>query len=149
MKTLCGADCSICDLKNSCKGCIETNGSPFGGRCIAAEYIKAGGMKNFDAFKKTLIEEINQLSIEGMPKINNLNCLCGSFVNLEYELPGGAKAKFLDDRNIYLGTQVESLFSDGDENARCFGVVADTTFILICEYGPMGQAPEIVLYKRR
>lgn len=149
MKTLCGADCGICSFKDNCKGCVETDCRPFGGRCIAADYIKVGGMGNFNAFKKVLVDEINQLDIEGMPKVEDLNCLCGSFVNLEYDLPGGAKAKFLDDRNIYLGTQVESLFSDGDENCRCFGVVADTTFILVCEYGPMGEAPEIVLYKRR
>ena len=35
------------------------------------------------------------------------------------------------------------------DSERCFGVVADETFILVCEYGCNGADPEIVLYKRR
>ena len=99
----------------------------------------------FEAFKKQLIEEINGLQIEGMPKVESLNALVGSFVNLEYPLPSGAKVKFLNDGTTYLGTQLEPEF--GGE--RCFGVLANMDFILICTYGKDGVDPELVLYKKR
>ena len=144
MNTLCGANCNKCGFKANCKGCGETCGKPFGGKCIAAEYIKIGGRSAFDEFKKQIISEFNALEIEGMPKISELFCLCGSFVNLEYPLANGTTVKFLDDKNIYLGTQVDCEFVD-----RCFGLVADMDFLLVCEYGENGTNPEIVLYKRR
>ena len=61
----------------------------------------------FDAFKKQLIEEINNLNIEGMPKLESLSALVGAYVNLEYHLPSGMKAKFLDDNVTYLGNQLD------------------------------------------
>ena len=99
----------------------------------------------FEAFKKKLIEEINDLHIEGMPKLTKLNALVGSYVNLEYRLPSGMKAKFLDDGTTYLGNQLEPEFG-GD---RCFGVLANMDFILICTYAADGADPELVLYKKR
>jgi len=99
----------------------------------------------FEAFKAKLIDEINDLSIEGMPKLTKLNALIGSYVNLEYRLPSGMKAKFLDDNTTYLGNQLEPEFG-GD---RCFGVLANMDFILICTYAAEGADPELVLYKKR
>ena len=99
----------------------------------------------FDQFKQTLIEEINELHVEGMPKLQTLNALVGQYVNLEYMLPNGKSAKFLDDQKTYLGNQMESEF--GSE--RCFGVLADMDFILICTYEEQGKNPELVLYKKR
>ena len=99
----------------------------------------------FEAFKRQLIDEINALQIEGMPKVDKLNALVGACVNLEYPLPGGMKARFLDDRTTYLGNQLES----GLEEGRCFGVLANMDFILICTYGCDGADPELVLYKKR
>ena len=99
----------------------------------------------FEAFKKQLIEEINALQIEGMPKLEKLNALVGSYVNLEYRLPGGRTAKFLDDQTTYLGNQLESEFGGG----RCFGVLANADFILICTYAEGGADPELLLYKKR
>ena len=99
----------------------------------------------FEAFKQQLIGEINDLHIEGMPKLTKLNALVGSFVNLEYRLPSGMKAKFLDDGTTYLGNQLECEFG-GD---RCFGVLANMDFILICTYAAEGADPELVLYKKR
>ena len=99
----------------------------------------------FEAFKKQLIEEINDLGIEGMPKLMTLNALVGRFVNLEYRLPSGMKAKFLNDNTTYLGNQLESEFG-GD---RCFGVLANMDFILICTYAAGGADPELVLYQKR
>ncbi len=99
----------------------------------------------FESFKKQLIDEINALHIEGMPRLEKLNALVGRFVNLEYPLPSGFKAKFLNDQTTYLGNQLESEF--GKE--RCFGVVACMDFILICTYEKDGVNPELVLYKKR
>ena len=99
----------------------------------------------FESFKKQLIDEINALHIEGMPRLEKLNALVGRFVNLEYPLPGGIKARFLNDQTTYLGNQLESEL--GDE--RCFGIVACMDFILICTYEKDGVNPELILYKKR
>ncbi len=99
----------------------------------------------FDEFKRKLIDEINALHIEGMPKVEKLNALVGKYVNLEYRLPNGMNVKFLDDNTTYLGNQLEPEF-DGE---RCFGVLANMEFILICTYGEDGADPELVLYKKR
>ena len=99
----------------------------------------------FEEFKKQLIKEINDLHIEGMPKLEKLNALVGQFVNLPYRLPSGADVKFLNDGTTYLGNQLESEFG-GD---RCFGVLANMDFILISTYEKDGKNPELVLYKKR
>ena len=99
----------------------------------------------FEEFKKRLIDEINDLHIEGMPKVERLNALVGRYVNLEYRLPNGQTVKFLDDQATYLGNQLEPEF--GGE--RCFGVLANMDFILVCTYGAEGADPELVLYKKR
>ena len=99
----------------------------------------------FEAFKQQLIKEINDLHIEGMPKVEKLNALVGAYVNLAYPLPNGLKVKFLDDGTTYLGNQLASEFG-GD---RCFGVLAGMDFILVCTYEAEGANPELVLYKKR
>ncbi|MBO4818706.1 MAG: helix-turn-helix domain-containing protein [Firmicutes bacterium] len=99
----------------------------------------------FEAFKKKLIGEINDLHIEGMPKLERLSALVGRYVNMEYRLPSGMNVKFIDDNTTYLGYQLESQFG-GD---RCFGILANMDFILICTYGEGGTDPELVLYKKR
>ncbi len=99
----------------------------------------------FEAFKKRLIDEINGLHIEGMPKLEKLNALVGKYVNLTYALPSGERVKFLNDGTTYLGNQLEPEFGGG----RCFGVLANMDFILICTYEKDGENPELVLYKKR
>ena len=99
----------------------------------------------FEEFKKKLIDEINGLGIEGMPKLEKLNALVGAYVNLEYPLPSGVKAKFLNDGTTYLGNQLESEIVEG----LCFGVLASMDFILICTYEEGGKNPELLLYKKR
>ena len=107
------------------------------------EELSDGGQ--FEAFKKQLIHEINDLQIDGMPKVEKLNALVGSYVNLSYRLPNGSHVKFLDDGTTYLGNQLESEF----DGSRCFGVLANMDFILICTYEEGGNNPELVLYKKR
>ena len=99
----------------------------------------------FEALKKQLIEELNALHIPGLPQVEKLNALVGSYVNLSYPLPGGACVKFLDDQTTYLGNQLESELG-GD---RCFGVLACPDFLLVCSYGENGADPELLLYKKR
>ena len=146
MESICGANCSRCEYgkNNGCCGCP----CPFGKECFIAKYIKVGGKEKYEELLKVLINEVNELNISGMPKIESLTPLNGSFVNLEYTLPNGEVLKFLDDNDIYLGTQVESMFNDG-ELIRCFGILANMNFILISEYGPNGDNPELIVYKRR
>ena len=145
MLNYCGADCGNCPFSQNCKGCLATCGSPFGGRCVAAQYIRTGGKNAYEEFKKNLTDEINMiLEAEGIPQASSLNELPGHYVNLVYRLPNGESVKFLDDRNVYLGTQIEL-----PDNERCIGVIADTTFILVCSYGEGGNDPELILYRRR
>ena len=143
--TICGAECSKCGMSESCKGCVETNGCPFGKQCFIAQYINIDGKEKFVNFKGKLIEELNQLNIPGMPEIEELYALVGSFVNLEYTIPSGETVKLLDDNCIYLGNQLECKFA----NERCYGVIAGMDFLLVCEYGENGANPELVMYKRR
>ena len=150
MKAICGENCADCGYgKNvGCKGCTASGGCPFGKPCLVARYIQTGGMAAYNAFKAQLTEEFNALQIEGMPPIEELYPLCGAFVNLAYPLPSGYAIKLLDDSEIYLGTQVESLFNDGSM-VRCFGLVAGLDFLLVAEYGENGKDPELVLFKKR
>lgn len=143
MKSLCGADCANCEMNKACMGCIASNGCPFGTQCFIVKYIQTGGMGNYEQFKQQLISEFNGLGLPGMPKITELYALVGNFVNLEYPLPSGQKAKLLDENSVYLGNQVE--IGDG----RCYGLIAAPEFLLVGEYGENGTDPEIVLFKRR
>ena len=83
-----------------------------------------------------------------MPKIEELYPLHGEFVNMEYPLHSGNNTKFLNDNEVYLGNQVECIFND-DDNKKCFGILANMSFLLVCEYGENGSNPEIVVYKKR
>ena len=108
-------------------------------------YAELGGEAGFEQFKQQLVDEFNALSIEGMPKVEGLNVLSGSYINLEYTLPNGAKVKFLDDKATYLGNQLACVFG----GTRCFGIAASMQFLLVCTYEANGENPELVLYKKR
>ena len=150
MKTKCGLDCSECGSKE-CGGCTETNGRPFGGSCMLALCCDEKGCDNcgraFEApcrLKEELIAEFNALGIEDMEEITDLYALNGAFVNLAYTLPGGQEIRFWDDGRVYLGNQVHKKGSD-----RCYGLTADESYLLVCEYGEGGSDAEIVVYRRR
>ena len=145
MQSICGANCGECLWKETCRGCAETCGKPFGGRCVAAEYIRVGGKEAYLAFKQKLKDEINeQLAALGLPEARSLNELPGDYVNLGYRLPSGETVSFLDRTSVYLGTQIEI-----PDCESCVGVIADASFLLICRYGGNGSNPELVLYKKR
>ena len=150
MKTKCGLDCSECGSKE-CGGCTETNGRPFGGSCMLALCCDEKGCDNcgraFEApcrLKEELIAEFNALGIEDLEEITDLYALNGAFVNLAYTLPGGQEIRFWDDGRVYLGNQVHKKGSD-----RCYGLTADESYLLVCEYGEGGSDAEIVVYRRR
>lgn len=108
-------------------------------------YAEFDDEEKFNEFKRQIIDEFNALHIEGMPKVESLNALVGGYVNLEYRLPNGKTVKFLDDGVTYLGSQLECEFG-GD---RCFGIIANMDFLLVCTYEENGANPELVIYKKR
>ena len=109
------------------------------------QHANLAGAEAFEHFKKQLVDEINALHIEGMPKVEKLHALVGGYINLEYRLPNGTLAKFLDDGATYLGTQLEC----GSGEKRHFGIAANMDLILVCTYEEHGEAPELVIYKKR
>lgn len=147
----CGMDLEDCNMSKEtngdfneeyCKWCYSDGNFTLD---FWEQYIKFGGIDKFEEFKKQIISELNiLLKIEGLPRIEDLNVLSGSFVNLEYKLPNGDIVKFLDDKASYLGSQLEVEGSD-----RCYGIVANMEFILICSYEMDGNNPELVIYKKR
>ena len=104
-----------------------------------------GRGNNFDKLKRQLIDEFNALHVAGMPKVEKLNALVGSYVNLSYRLPSGNSVRFLDDGTTYLGNQ---LASETDKD-RCFGILANAEFLLVATYGKDGEDPELLIYKKR
>ena len=108
-------------------------------------HTNLSGAEEFAAFKKQLVDEINALHMEGMPKVEKLNALVGGYINLEYQLPNGKAVKFLDDSATYLGTQLVN----EQDGSRCFGIAANADFILVCSYEENGEKPELVIYKKR
>lgn len=140
---LCGADCAGCPHREKCRGCAGTGGRPFGGSCVAAERIRRDGADAFRAWKEKAAGEVNALGIPGLI-VEDFALLPGFFVNLEYPLPSGQRVRLLEDGKIYLGCQVERPGND-----RCYGLVLDEDFLLVCEYGCGGADPRLLLYRSR
>ena len=112
---------------------------------VWTKYAEVGGKEKFEEFKKQLICEFNALlQSEGLPKVENLNVLSGEFINMEYTLPNGEKVKFLNDRQTYLGSQLEI-----EPGSRCIGIAGNMDFLLICSYEENGEDPELIIYKKR
>ena len=144
MNTICGADCSKCSFAADCSGCAATNGHPLGGPCVVATCYQTGGMDCFEQFKNQTMDEFRALGIADLPEITDMFPLCGVVVNLEYGTANGSSIKLLDDRSIYLACQLQKPASE-----RFYGLAADQNYLLVCEYGPQGSDPEIILYKKR
>ena len=143
MSTICGAQCEGCNFKANCHGCTETCGRPFGGPCIDAECIKTSSKEKYAEFKQNLLNEINALlQTNNIPAADALYELPGFFVNLPYPIPSGETVKFLDDKSVYLGTQIEASYG-------CYGVIADQNFILVCSYKNKGSEPKLIVYQKR
>ena len=150
-QTICGADCAQCWMKESCGGCVETDGRPFGGPCMVAACCRGRGQARCGecagsacGLRAQLIAEFNALGIADMERVTDLNALRGASVNLSYPLPSGQSVKLLDDNKIYLGNQLHK-----KNSSRCYGLAADERFLLVCEYGDGGSEPEMVVYQKR
>ena len=145
MNELCGLDCcrECALLTGACGGCEKTNGHPCGGTCVAAECVTGRGFDAMEAEKQALIAEFNALGIPDL-QIDDLHLLLGSYVNPDFTLPDGTVARLLRDDRVYWGNQV--VRPDVD---RCYGLAADDAYLLVCEYGYGGSAPQILLYKKR
>ena len=37
MKSICGIDCTNCEISGTCNGCVATEGHPFGAECLVAQ----------------------------------------------------------------------------------------------------------------
>lgn len=154
MKSLCGLDCDSCHLHDSCAGCTETGGKPYGGTCVIGECCKKKEAScTCEAWnkaecscpmKKELIDEYNALGIPDMDPITELWALHGAFINQDYPLPNGKTVRFWEDDRIILGNQVPKKNSD-----RLYGLAADENYMLLCEYGENGTNPEIIVYRKR
>ena len=105
MKSICGIDCTNCELCSTCNGCAATEGQPFGAECLVAQCCKKG-KTSLSELKEKLIAAFNTLQIPDMEEVTELNALKGSFANIEYTLPNGQTVKFWDDNRIYLGNQL-------------------------------------------
>lgn len=140
--SICGVDCTKCQLNSSCKGCNKTKGHPFGGDCVVAMCLKESGSK-LGEFKKNLITAINNLKIPDMEEIKELNALKGSLINIEYPLPNGKFVKILDDNKIYLGNQVSIKNSD-----YYYGIIGDEKYLLVSKYRDYGVDSEVIVFKQ-
>ena len=138
--SICGADCSACPWKESCQGCAQTGGRPFGVPCLVARHCQNGTLTER---KQNILAALNSLAIPDMEPVSDLVALKGSFVNLPYPLPGGEAVRFWADDQIYLGNQLHKRGSD-----RCYGIVADEQHLLVAEYGDQGAEPELVAFLR-
>lgn len=141
-RSLCGVDCSKCEMNGACNGCAKTAGKPFGAECVVAKCLSCGKEALVD-LKKDLISAFNSLNISDMEEVKDLYALKGSFINIEYQLPNGQHVKFWDDNRIYLGNQLRKEGSD-----RCYGIASDEKFLMVSEYSADGLDPEIIIFKR-
>lgn len=142
-KTICGLDCTACaacPFHAQCRGCVETDGCPFGQPCMVAKHTKDGTLEEL---KARLMAAFNALGIEGMGEVTQLFALRGLFINLEFTLPGGQRAKFWHDDRIYLGSQLPKAGSQ-----RCYGICGDEHHLMVCEYSAMGADPALVVFQR-
>lgn len=149
-EALCGIDCTKCELKDTCSGCAETNGNPFGSGCVIGSCCQTSGYDGCGkcpdvpcGLKEKLISEFNALGIEDMGEVTELNALKGSFINLEYTFPSGRSVKIWDDEKIYLGNQIIKKGS-----SRCYGLAADENYLMVSEYGSDGSDPVVIIFKR-
>ena len=92
---------------------------------------------------KFLLEKIKNSGIKDLEKINTLNLLDGSYLNLECRLPNGKTGKILDDNKKYYANQIDIEGSD-----KCFGVAADDNMISVFRYGCNGDDAELILWKK-
>lgn len=90
-----------------------------------------------------ILQRLHTLGIPELTRVQALNDLPGSYINLACRLPNGQTAKILDDSKSYAATQVERT-----DNERCYGVAADDGQIAVYEYGCNGADAVLVAWIR-
>ena len=148
----CGMPLADCDISSDTDGLLNEDYCKW---CYAdgdftldfwKQYAGPDSKEAFDAFKKQTIDEFNALLVPmGLPRVEDLNVLPGSFINLPYTLPNGSVVRFLDDDATYLGSQLEC----APGGSRCIGIAANMDFLLVCSYEENGENPELLIYKKR
>lgn len=142
MSTFCGMEwCNECEKREQCGGCEACHGHPCGGNCVAERFAREGGQEEIQRQKESVIADINALGLDEL-HLTEIHFLGGWIGNIEYSL-FGKRLQLLNDHDIYFGTQVER------SNGRCYGVVADSSHIVVCEYGEGGVDPELLLLTKR
>ena len=58
-------------------------------------------------------------------------------------MPSGQTVKLWDDNKLYYWAELCKKNSE-----RCYGLAADETHLLVCEYGDGGSDAEIVVFKK-
>lgn len=76
MKSICGIDCTNCELSGTCNGCAATEGQPFGAECLVAQCCKKSKTA-LSELKEKLIAAFNALHIPDMEEVTELNALKG------------------------------------------------------------------------
>lgn len=140
-RSICGIDCTKCELGRGCRGCASTGGRPFGAECVVALCLKDGENALY-ACKKDLIAAFHALPLEELKALAGLHALKGSFINLEYSLPGGQRVKFWDDRKIYLGNQL------CQKGGGYYGLIADEKYLMVSQYRGCGSDAEVLVFQR-
>lgn len=91
MKSICGIDCTNCELCSTCNGCAATEGQPFGAECLVAQCCKKGKTA-LSELKEKLIAAFNTLQIRFFAALaaclveaddsrtGGLSCACGTTV---------------------------------------------------------------------
>ena len=149
MSTICGINCSECELKTTCGGCEATGGHPFGGSCVVAECCHGRDQQSCGectdcSLRRQIISEFNALGIADMGEVQSLNLLLGSFINSEYLLPSGVTVKLWEDGSVYFANMLPKQGSE-----QCYGIAADVDHLAVTEFGENGSDPKLVLFKRR
>lgn len=109
------------------------------------KYEAIGGQEMFDKFKSTIINEINELHVDGMPPVPSLDNVSGKLINYSYRMPSGESVKLLKDDAIYLACELECEFG-GDLR---FGAIASMDFILVFTHDKNNENTELVIFKHR
>ncbi len=148
--TLCGENCKycICGKSLSCGGCEQTEGHPFGKECFIYDHIQKNGKVSYEALKAELICEFNSFNIKGMPNITELFAINGALVKTAYPIPDCDVEDMLDEREIYLGIQVECE-DNGKKPIKIFALLANKDIMLVIEYGENFSNSRVLIFKRR
>ena len=100
----------------------------------------------FEEFKKQLMNEINDLHIDGLPRVDKLNALVGKYVNLEYQ-----SAKWTKSKVLWMIRKLiwEIKWSLNSEETGVLVFWQIWILFIICTYEKDGENPELLIYKKR